>query len=93
MIVSSSALTTLPPEWSHYVTAKSALEGLAAWAAAAHPRTRFVVVRPPKLLTDQMNSLLGRVGASRVEPVVAEILRRLGEPRSDSGPEVLDLEA
>jgi len=93
LILSSSALTTLPAEWPHYVTAKAALEGLATWAAAAHPRTRFVVVRPPKLLTDQMNSLLGRVGASPVEPVAAEIVRRLGEPRSDSGPELVELGA
>jgi NAD(P)-dependent dehydrogenase (short-subunit alcohol dehydrogenase family) len=92
LIVSSSALTTLPPEWPHYVTAKSALEGLAAWAAAAHPRTRFVVVRPPKLLTDQMNSLLGRVGAAPVELVAAEIVRRLGKPRAGSEPELLELE-
>ncbi|MDX6483706.1 MAG: hypothetical protein QOE95_1477 [Gaiellaceae bacterium] len=92
VIVSSSALTNLPPEWPHYVTAKAALEGLATWAAAAHPRTRFVVVRPPKLLTDQMNSLLGRIGASPVEPVAAEIVRRLAEPRSDSGPELVELE-
>jgi NAD(P)-dependent dehydrogenase (short-subunit alcohol dehydrogenase family) len=92
LVVSSSALTTLPPEWPHYVTAKSALEGLVAWASAAHPRTRFVVVRPPKLLTDQMNSLLGRVGAAPVEPVAAKIVRRLGEPRAGSGPELLELE-
>ena len=93
LVVSSSALTTLPPEWPHYVTAKAAVEGLASWAAAAHPRVRLVVVRPPKLLTDQMNSLLGRVGATRVEPVAAEIVRHLGRPRAKAPiPELVELE-
>jgi NAD(P)-dependent dehydrogenase (short-subunit alcohol dehydrogenase family) len=91
VVVSSSALETLPPDWPHYVTAKAAVEGLAAWAAAAHPGVRMLVVRPPKLLTDQMNSLLGRVGASPVEPVAAEIVRRLGAPRAGAGAEVLNL--
>jgi NAD(P)-dependent dehydrogenase (short-subunit alcohol dehydrogenase family) len=93
LVVSSGALTTLPPEWPHYVTAKAAVEGLASWAAAAHPRVRLVVVRPPKLLTDQMNSLLGRVGAARVEPVAAAIVRHLGRPRDKAPmPELLELE-
>lgn len=93
LVVSSSALTTLPSEWPHYVTAKAAVEGLASWAAAAHPRVRLVVVRPPKLLTDQMNSLLGRVGAARVEPVAAAIVRHLGRPRANAPvPELVELE-
>jgi NAD(P)-dependent dehydrogenase (short-subunit alcohol dehydrogenase family)/acyl dehydratase len=93
LVISSAALTTLPPEWPHYVTAKAAVEGLASWAAAAHPRVRLIVVRPPKLLTDQMNSLLGRVGAARVEPVAAAIVRHLARPRASAPlPELVELE-
>ena len=91
VVVSSSALATLPPEWPHYVTAKAAVEGLAGWVAATHPRVRVLVVRPPKLLTDQMSSLLGRVGATRVEPVAAQIVRLLGTPRARAGAEVVEL--
>jgi NAD(P)-dependent dehydrogenase (short-subunit alcohol dehydrogenase family)/acyl dehydratase len=90
VFVSSTALLTLPPEWPHYVTAKAALEGFAGWAAARYPAVRFLVVRPPKLLTDQMNTILGRVGATAVAPVAAAIVRRLAEPRTGNGVELFD---
>ena len=99
LFVSSTALETLPREWPHYVTAKAALEGFATWIAAAHPKLRVLVVRPPKLLTDQMNTVMGRVDAHPVEEAAAALLRivsdatrsgvvdlDLGRPRSDSGP-------
>jgi hypothetical protein len=38
-----------------------------------------------------MSSLLGRVGATRVEPVAAQIVRLLGTPRARAGAEVVEL--
>jgi NAD(P)-dependent dehydrogenase (short-subunit alcohol dehydrogenase family) len=90
LFVSSTALETLPREWPHYVTAKAALEGFATWVAAAHPKVRVLVVRPPKLLTDQMNTVMGRVDAHPVEEAAAALLRIVSDA-SRSGVVDLDL--
>ena len=89
--ISSSALQAPPPEWPHYVTAKAAVEGLAGWAAARHRQASVVVVRPPKLLTDQTNTPMGRRGAISVERVAATVVRRLCGPAvAGPAPELLD---
>jgi len=75
--VSSEYARTSPREWPHYVTAKSAIEGLARWTAANNERLGVLIVRPPKLLTDQTNTPFGRHGALPVEQVAAAIVRRL----------------
>jgi NAD(P)-dependent dehydrogenase (short-subunit alcohol dehydrogenase family)/acyl dehydratase len=94
VVISSAALESPPPEWPHYIAAKAAVEGVVNWAAARFRPVRFVVVRPPKLLTDQMNTVLGRVGASRVEPVAGALVELLAGPRRDGvelfGPDDLD---
>ncbi len=77
ILVSSAFLKTLPPEWPHYIAAKSAVEGLVHWAAAQYPTVQHVIVRPPKLLTDQTNTTVGRQGTMRVEPVAASLVRQL----------------
>jgi NAD(P)-dependent dehydrogenase (short-subunit alcohol dehydrogenase family) len=71
VVCSSSALDEPPRDWPHYVAAKGALEGLAAWTAAAYPRASTVVVRLPKLRTDMTNTPAGRIGAAPVEPVAS----------------------
>lgn len=76
IVVSSAFLKTHPLEYPHYVAAKSAVEGLVHWAAAQYPTVQQVIVRPPKLLTDQTNTTVGRQGTMRVEQVAASFVRQ-----------------
>lgn len=77
IVISSAFVRDLPEEWPHYVTAKCAVEGLAHWAAAHYPKVHSLIVRPPKLLTDQTNTTAGRQGAMRVEQVAASLVKQL----------------
>jgi len=63
LLVSSSAVERPPAEWPHYVAAKRAIEGLAEVAAVSHKAVRIWLARPPKLLTELINTPLGRQGA------------------------------
>ena len=90
VIVSSEFVRTAPPQWPHYVTAKCAIEGLAYWVAAQYKAAGFLLVRPPKLLTDQTNTPQGRQGAAPVEFIAAAVASRLGEPRSGSSVEIME---
>lgn len=90
VVVSSAFVRDLPAEWPHYVTAKSAVEGLARWAAANDKRIHTLVVRPPKLLTDQTNTTLGRQGAMGVEQVAAAIVTQLCNPEPSQSVVVLE---
>lgn len=77
VVISSSFVRDPPAEWPHYVTAKFAIEGLVHWAAALYPQTHSLIVRPPKLLTDQTNTTLGRQGAMEVEQAATSIVKQL----------------
>lgn len=90
VVISSAFVRDLPAEWPHYVTAKCAVEGLAHWAAAHHPKVRSLIVRPPKLLTDQTNTTFGRQGAMRVEQVAVAIVRRLCHPGPSHSVQILE---
>jgi len=74
VLVSSSALDDVPEAWPHYVLAKAALEGAAAYCAR-HTDARVLIVRPPKMWTDSTNTPLGRIGAAEAEEVAAAIVR------------------
>lgn len=77
IVLSSAFVTDLPADFPHYVTAKCAVEGLVRWAAVHHPKVRHLIVRPPKLLTDQTNTTMGRQGAMAVEQAAASIVRHI----------------
>ncbi len=77
VIVSSSALDAPPAEWPHYVAAKRAVEGLAEVAAAEHPEVGVWVARPPKLLTELVNTPLGRQGAADPGRYAADLVGAL----------------
>lgn len=77
LVVSSSAVRELPRDWPHYVAAKSAVEGLVGWAARHHPGVGFLLARPGMLRTEQTNSPGTRESAGPVEPVAAELVRRM----------------
>jgi hypothetical protein len=58
------------------VATKAAMEGMIKSASNQYPDVKFVVVRPPKLLTDMMNTPSGREGAISPEVVALRIITR-----------------
>ena len=77
-VVLSSAFVKEPPvEFPQYVTTKCAIEGLVRWAAVHSPKVHQLIVRPPKLFTDQTNTTMGRQGAMDVEQAAASIVRHI----------------
>jgi NAD(P)-dependent dehydrogenase (short-subunit alcohol dehydrogenase family)/acyl dehydratase len=77
LFCSSSAILAPPRDWPHYVTAKTALEGLARWVGATAPAARTVVLRPPAMRTELTNTPSGRLAAVPTEPIAAWIADRL----------------
>jgi NAD(P)-dependent dehydrogenase (short-subunit alcohol dehydrogenase family) len=77
LLCSSAALDAPPRDWPHYVSAKAALEGLAAWVAATRPGVRTVVVRPPKMQTAMTNTPSGRIGAAPADLIAARTAEQL----------------
>ena len=77
VLVSSGYVRTVPAEYPHYVAAKAALEALVRAAGVRRPAVRILVPRPPRILTDQTNTALGRRNAISVERVAARIVNRL----------------
>jgi NAD(P)-dependent dehydrogenase (short-subunit alcohol dehydrogenase family) len=90
VIISSEYARTAPADFPHYVAAKCAIEGLARSVASRFPKAGLLLVRPPRLLTDQTNTAAGRRGALSVEAVASTVVDRLRDPRPRSGPEVLE---
>ena len=90
VLVSSAFVNDRPAEWPHYVTAKCAIEGLAQWAAVHSPKVHTLIVRPPKLLTDQTNTTVGRQGAMEIERAAAAIVGRISCPDSSSTVQILE---
>ncbi|MEZ4409388.1 MAG: SDR family NAD(P)-dependent oxidoreductase [Polyangiales bacterium] len=77
VVVSSAAVDEPPGEWPHYVAAKCAIEGLARVAAVEYPAARVAVLRPPKLLTQLVNTPMGRHGAEDPDAYAARVVRAL----------------
>ncbi|HMP81268.1 MAG TPA: SDR family NAD(P)-dependent oxidoreductase [Verrucomicrobiota bacterium] len=56
VVLVSTIFTTEPkPQFAHYVAAKSALEGLMRVLALEFRDLKFLIARPPRMLTDQTN--------------------------------------
>ena len=79
VIISSSYVDDVPLHLPHYVCAKNAIEGLAKAAAIEYPNVAFLIVRPPRLLTDLTNVPMGHADAIAPERVAADLVRRLAE--------------
>jgi NAD(P)-dependent dehydrogenase (short-subunit alcohol dehydrogenase family)/acyl dehydratase len=88
VIVSSAALDDPPEGWPHYVTAKAALEGAAAYCAR-HTQARVLVVRAPRMWTDATNTELGRIGAVPKEQVASAIVAWTASGKGAREPTVL----
>ncbi|MCU1485139.1 MAG: fabG 2 [Actinomycetia bacterium] len=89
LVVSSAWVEAAPRAWPHYVAAKGAVEGLARAAANDRPGVRFLVARPPRLLTDMTNTPIGRQGTLPVGQAARVILDALAAQR-EPGLTVLD---
>jgi NAD(P)-dependent dehydrogenase (short-subunit alcohol dehydrogenase family)/acyl dehydratase len=86
IVFCSSAATSAPPrDWPHYVTAKTAIEGLAAWVAAAKPSLRTVVLRPPKMQTAMTGTPSGRIGAASPDAIALWCAERLADDGLEPG--------
>ncbi len=90
VVVSSSAMRAPLPEWPHYLAAKGALEALAAVAALEFPAVAFLVLRPPRLLTDLTNTPLGRQAAIPPARVAAATVRALLAPAAPGAVALLE---
>jgi NAD(P)-dependent dehydrogenase (short-subunit alcohol dehydrogenase family) len=56
VVAISSIITKAPIKpYSHYIAAKAAVEGLVLGLAAEYGHLRFILARPPRMLTDQTN--------------------------------------
>jgi NAD(P)-dependent dehydrogenase (short-subunit alcohol dehydrogenase family) len=80
IVISSSAVQNPVAEWPHYVSAKYAIEGLTQVAAREYPTAHFLIVRPPRLLTDLTNTPLGRQNSIAPERVAIKIVQWALEP-------------
>ncbi len=85
------AMPEVPADLLHYVSAKYAVEGFVRALAAQSPSTHFLVVRPPRLLTDQTNTFGAREGTIGVEGVAAQIVQRMISPTAASNFDVVEL--
>lgn len=91
-IVISSIYTVedTPPELSHYVSAKFAVEGLLKAVTIENEEIRSLLVRPPKLLTDQTNTPLGREGAIPTVEIATQFINHLLEQKPPTGLDILE---
>lgn len=81
VVISSIYAKTAPAEFPHYVAAKAAIEGLMRSIITQAATSRSVLVRPPKLLTDQTNTPLGKKDALMPEQIAAKVVSvLLNEP-------------
>ncbi|MBB5953683.1 NAD(P)-dependent dehydrogenase (short-subunit alcohol dehydrogenase family) [Saccharothrix tamanrassetensis] len=75
--VSTEALAAPPAQWPHYVAAKAAIEGLAAWLEHNRPDVDAVVLRLPAMRTELTNTPVGHLDARTPEEVAARVVRRM----------------
>ncbi|MEM6838131.1 MAG: SDR family NAD(P)-dependent oxidoreductase [Cyanobacteria bacterium P01_C01_bin.120] len=73
VVVSQSS----PSDWPHYTSAKHAIEGITRVASVEYSEVSFLLVRPPKLLTGQTNTPMGRQAAISPEIVAVKLVQDL----------------
>ena len=74
--VASPSAKEYPADWLHYVAAKCAAEGLMSSLSKQMPAVRFLIARPPRMLTDLTNTPQGRHATRPVEDIAAAIVSR-----------------
>lgn len=81
MVVSVSSIFTQVPEkkYSHYIAAKAAVEELTRSLTAEFSEKRFVVLRPPRMLTDRNNLPYDPMETRSPIEVASQVVQRLVE--------------
>lgn len=84
-IVMSSDVVNRPfVDWPHYVAAKCAIEGFIRTIRLQYPSVDYHILRPRKVLTDLINSNMGRIGAVSPDLIAKKITEIfLDDTRSD----------
>ena len=90
VVISSEYVHTMPVEWPHYVSAKAAVEAMTRMAARQFPAVSFLVVRPPRLLTDLSSSPFSFEAALPPETVAQAIVRSQQRAPAPGSIEVLE---
>lgn len=90
VIISSEFVEHPVANLSHYISTKSALEGLAKGVSAEYPRSHYLLVRPPRLLTDWATSGPQQSTYLSCESAAAEILSALTESEAPPGVRVME---
>ena len=85
VLISSIYTETIPREFPHYVAAKAAVEGLLRVTAQQHRKPGYLIVRPPKLLTDMTNSSYGVKDALDPGVIASLLVERLLTPPLEHG--------
>lgn len=80
VVISSIYATTAPADFPHYVAAKCAIEGLVRSVISPDKPPYGMLVRPPKLLTDQTNTPMGKHNTLHPEQIAATVVSLLSEP-------------
>lgn len=90
--VSTAYLKRPRAQFAHYLAGKAAIEGLTRALAAEFPALRFVVARPPRMLTDQTNVAFDREPHASPVAVARSLLDRLADLPGGPNFDELDLE-
>jgi len=90
VVISSVYAKTAPGDFPHYVAAKSAIEGLMRSLVTRGAAAHGLVVRPPKLLTDQTNTPMGKTGAVIPEHIAAKVVSLLLEEPAQRDVQVVE---
>lgn len=85
VLISSAYAETVPKEFPQYVAAKAAGEGLFRATAKQQRKSGYLIVRPPKLLTDMTNTPYGADGAMASEDIAVRIVEHLRKPSGNPG--------
>lgn len=77
VLISAGYVETFPKDYGHFVAAKAAAEGLLQAVARQYRKPGYLIVRPPKMLTDMTNAPYGAEDAVAVEPLACRVVDRL----------------
>ena len=77
LFMSSQVVNQPFVDWPHYVSAKFAIEGFIRTIKLQYPAIDYYILRPPKVLTDQMNTNIGRMDAIPPNAVAQKIVEIL----------------
>lgn len=89
-VMSSQVVNQPFVDWPHYVTAKFAIEGFIKTIRLQYPAMDYYILRPPKVLTDQMNTNIGRIGAISPDAVARTIVENLTKVSSCGHLEIIE---